>query len=60
MKMLGLAVLMAIAGMPLAALDKGEEAPNFKFEAQWNTLPGAKQLTDYRGKIVFLEIWKIH
>lgn len=41
-------------------MDKGQEAPNFKFEASWGTLPGARQLTDYRGRIVFLEIWKIH
>lgn len=60
MKTLGMAIVLALAAMPLAAMDKGEEAPNFKFEAQWGTLPGAKQLTDYRGKIVFLEIWKIH
>ena len=52
-----LALLATTASSPL---DKGEEAPNFKFEASWNVLEGAKQLTDYRGKVVYLEIWKIH
>ena len=60
MKTLILAACLALSAGTLVAMDKGEEAPNFKFEASWNTLPGAKQLTDYRGKIVFLEIWKIH
>ncbi len=60
MKTLILAACLALCAGTLVAMDKGEEAPNFKFEASWNTLPGAKQLTDYRGKIVFLEIWKIH
>ncbi len=60
MKTLMLAACLALCASTLVAMDKGEEAPNFKFEASWNTRPGAKQLTDYRGKIVFLEIWKIH
>lgn len=60
MKTMLLAACIALCASTLTALEKGEEAPNFKFEASWGTLPGAKQLTDYRGKIVFLEIWKIH
>jgi len=60
MKTLMLAALIAVAGASLHATDKGDEAPNFRFEASWGTLPGAAQLTDYRGKVVFLEIWKIH
>ncbi len=53
-------LLMLLSAAPSYAMDKGQEAPNFKFEASWGTLPGARQLTDYRGRIVFLEIWKIH
>ncbi|KAA0214119.1 hypothetical protein EDM80_07180 [bacterium] len=60
MKTLLTVLLTLLAASPGYAMDKGEEAPNFRFEASWNTLPGARQLTDYRGKIVFLEIWKIH
>jgi len=60
MRRLLLAACLALCAGNLAALDKGEEAPNFTFEASWNVLDGSKQLTDYRGKIVFLEIWKIH
>lgn len=55
-----LALLLAASVLPVTAMDKGDEAPNFQLEASWGTLPGAKQLTDYRGKIVYLEIWKIH
>ncbi len=60
MKALVLFALLALGCSAASAMEKGDEAPNFKFEHSWNTLPGAKQLTDYRGKIVFLEIWKIH
>ncbi len=60
MKTMLLAACLALCATTLAGMDKGDEAPSFKFEASWGTLPGAKQLTDYRGKIVFLEIWKIH
>ncbi len=51
------AACLALLG---GAMDKGDEAPNFKFEAGWNVLEGSRQLTDYRGKVVYLEIWKIH
>ena len=59
MRMLLLTACLALCAGSLLAMDKGDEAPNFKFEASWNTLDGAKQLTDYRGKLVILEIWKI-
>jgi hypothetical protein len=55
-----LMLALLLAASPVFALDKGEEAPNFKFEASWNALDGSKQLTDLRGKIVYIEVWKIH
>ena len=54
--------LLALASFSrtATALDKGEEAPNFRFEAAWGVLDGAQQLTDLRGKVVIIELWKIH
>lgn len=57
--LLGSLLLGALFACPLPAMEKGDESPNFTFESSWNTLEGAKQLTDYRGKVVLLEIWKI-
>ncbi|MGE0431092.1 MAG: hypothetical protein AB7K09_05900 [Planctomycetota bacterium] len=55
-----LALALCATTQTARALDKGEEAPNFRFEASWGVPPGAQQLTDLRGQIVFIEVWKIH
>ncbi len=55
-----LALVLALPAAAPSGLEKGDESPNFRFEASWNVLEGSKQLTDYRGKVVYLEVWKIH
>ncbi len=56
-KLTGLALLIALMTAPLMAVEVGNAGPNFTFKKSWHALEGAKQLDDYRGKAVLLEVW---
>jgi len=56
-KLMGIALLFALAAAPLMAVEVGSAGPNFTFKKSWHALDGAKQLDDYRGKAVLLEVW---
>jgi hypothetical protein len=49
-----LCMLFAPAAM---AVEVGSQGPNFTFDKSWHALENAKQLEDYRGKAVLLEVW---
>jgi hypothetical protein len=51
------ALLCAFAAGTASAVEVGEPGPSFQFNKSWNALDRAKQLDDYRGKAVLLEVW---
>jgi hypothetical protein len=59
MKILALLIALMVAA-PLAAKDFtiGQDAPDFQLGPnKWNTPDGFKKLSDYRGKVVLVELW---
>ncbi|MCA8910764.1 MAG: hypothetical protein KDB82_03595 [Planctomycetes bacterium] len=59
MKYLWIALALLMAA-PLAAKDFtiGQDAPDVELGAnKWNTPEGYKKISDYRGKVVLIELW---
>ncbi len=56
LSMMGLFATLLCSGT-LAALQVGEKGPDFSFDKSWNTLEGATRLSDYKDKVVLVEIW---
>lgn len=51
-----LAVFCAL--LPAADFTIGEDAPDFELGAtKWNTPDGFTKLSNYRGKVVLVEVW---
>lgn len=55
--MLRLAFLLMLLAAPLAAVEVGEVAPEVTFSKTWNMPEGQGRLSDFRGKLVMLEVW---
>jgi hypothetical protein len=59
MKYLWIALVLLVAA-PLAAKDFtiGQDAPDVELGThKWNTPEGFKKISDYRGKVVLIELW---
>jgi hypothetical protein len=56
-RFLMLGLLCAIGASAALAVEVGQQGPNVTFDRTWNVPEGAKQLEDYRGRVVLLEVW---
>lgn len=55
-----LALILAVACAALGAADFtiGQDAPDFELGPhKWSTPEGLAKLSDYRGKVVLVEVW---
>ena len=54
MRLAGFLLVWLALAAPLAALEVGQTAPNFRFSRYWNVPATHDELTDFRGGVVFL------
>ncbi|RIK65402.1 MAG: hypothetical protein DCC64_01835 [Planctomycetota bacterium] len=54
---MALLAAVAIFATALSAVEVGDAGPDFKFDKSWNALEGATKLSDYRDRVVLLEVW---
>lgn len=55
--MLRLTLLLMMLAAPLGAVEVGDVAPEVTFAKTWNMPEGQRRLSDFRGKVVMLEVW---
>ncbi|HRJ79605.1 MAG TPA: hypothetical protein PLF37_13975 [Planctomycetota bacterium] len=54
---MALLAALAVFATALPAIEVGDSGPDFKFDKSWNALEGATKLSDYRERVVLLEVW---
>jgi len=56
--LIALVAILAAAALPAADFAIGQDAPDFELGTnKWDTPEGFKKLSDYRGKVVLVEVW---